>query len=283
MQLAPFKKTQPMNAEPKTRQPRTSLTGGFKLACASTTLLPLLFVSLTFSLTHKVAAQNTETSTQSTQPSHKPVHKKKPTKAELKAEAEKKAFLAPIDAPVDPGPTWPVDDVAKKPEISWDSNGLKIEATNSSLKDIIQEITTDTGVTIEGLNNDQRIFGVYGPGRARDVLGQLLEGTGYNVLMIGEQGPGTPRQVVLSVRGTAVKTETPSTSQRPIQMPDEDDADTPDDPNPQPVRPGFRGPGGRPQLPQPADQQTPQQNQPNQPNQQQTTPQPNGQPAPPPS
>jgi hypothetical protein len=282
MQLVTLKTIQPMNAKPKTRQPSTSLSSSLRLACTSTALLPLLFVSLTFSLTHKAAAQNTETSTQSTQPSHKPVHKKKPTKAELKAEAEKKAFLTPIDAPVDPGPTWPVDDVAKKPEISWDSSGLKIEATNSSLKDIIEEITTDTGVTVEGLNKDQRIFGVYGPGKARDVLAQLLEGTGYNVLMIGEQGPGTPRQVVLSVRGAATKTETPSTAQRPIQMPDEDDNDTPDDQNPQPVRPGFRGPG-RPQLPQQGEPQNPQQNQPNQPNQQQTPRQPNGEPTPPPS
>jgi hypothetical protein len=32
------------------------------------------------------------------------------------------------------------------------------------------------------------------------VLSQLLYGSGYNVLIIGDQGQGTPRRIVLSVR-----------------------------------------------------------------------------------
>ncbi len=50
------------------------------------------------------------------------------------------------------------------------------------------------------MGQDQRIFGAYGPGPARDVLSQLLDGSGYNVLMIGDQGQGTPRRIVLSAR-----------------------------------------------------------------------------------
>jgi hypothetical protein len=48
------------------------------------------------------------------------------------------------------------------------------------------------------MNADQRVFGTYGPGPARDVLSQLLDGSGYDVLMIGDRGQGTPRRVVLS-------------------------------------------------------------------------------------
>jgi len=84
--------------------------------------------------------------------------------------------------------------------VVWDSHGLRIEAANSSLQQILGDVSTDTGAKVEGLRSDQRIFGTYGPGSARDVLSQLLDGTGYNVLMIGDQGAGTPRQIVLSAQ-----------------------------------------------------------------------------------
>jgi len=38
---------------------------------------------------------------------------------------------------------------------------------------------------------------------ARDVLSELLDGSGYNVLMIGDQGQGTPRTLVLTAKGSA--------------------------------------------------------------------------------
>jgi hypothetical protein len=96
----------------------------------------------------------------------------------------------------------------------WDSHGLRIDATNSSLQQILADVSTETGAKVEGLDNDQRIFGTFGPGTARDVLGQLLEGSGYNFLMIGDQGQGTPREIVLSTRTSgspqAAKPSTPS-------------------------------------------------------------------------
>jgi len=55
-----------------------------------------------------------------------------------------------------------------------------------------------TGAKLEGFSADQRVFGNYGPGTAREVLSQLLEGSGYNVMLIGDQGEGTPREIVLS-------------------------------------------------------------------------------------
>ena len=52
---------------------------------------------------------------------------------------------------------------------------------------------------VEGLSQDQRVFGSFGPGDPRDVLSQLLEGSGYNVLMLGGQGDGAPEEIVLSI------------------------------------------------------------------------------------
>ena len=62
------------------------------------------------------------------------------------------------------------------------------------------EVSTETGTKVEGMGADQRVYGDYGPGQARDVLSQLLQGSGYNVLLAGDIGQGAPREIVLSPR-----------------------------------------------------------------------------------
>ena len=56
------------------------------------------------------------------------------------------------------------------------------------------DVSLKTGAKVEGVGADERIFGAYGPGPARDVLTELLDGSGYNILMIGDLGQGTPRR-----------------------------------------------------------------------------------------
>jgi hypothetical protein len=101
-------------------------------------------------------------------------------------------------------PNWPVNEAPKPAVVQWDSHGLSIQAQNSSLKEILNEIAEKTGAKLEGLvlegGMDQRVFGEYGPGAADSVLAQLLNGSGYNVMLIGDQGQGTPQEIVLSQR-----------------------------------------------------------------------------------
>ena len=103
---------------------------------------------------------------------------------------------------------------------------------------------------------DARVYGSYGPASARDVLSQLLEGSGYNVLMIGDEGAGTPRELMLSAKSAHGKSATGAgtagaTRQFQPQNQDDEAAEEPEAPEPPPP----------PQLPQnPADQgRTPQQ------------------------
>lgn len=131
--------------------------------------------------------------TQSTSSAHRRA-KAKPSPAAPVAPA----LPAPVIPPPPPPPDWPINDKAAPASVVWDSHGLRIDAANSSLQQILKDVSTDTGAKVEGLNADQRVFGSYGPGPANEVLSQLLNGTGYNVLMIGDQGAGTPRQIVLS-------------------------------------------------------------------------------------
>jgi hypothetical protein len=154
-------------------------------------------------------------------------------------------------APPEPEqPKWPAFDPAAQASIVWDSHGLKIDAANSSLQQILKDVATDTGVKVDGLTSDERVFGTYGPGQARDVLSQLLQGSGYNVMMIGDQGGGTPRQILLSTRQAA--NAQPAARGNPTNS-NEDDVEPEEQPTPQeqqgPVRPNFP-PGGPQRSPQ---------------------------------
>jgi hypothetical protein len=167
---------------------------------------------------------------------------------------------APDPAPAPPAPEppkWPLNDAPAPASVKWDSHGLQVDATNSSLRQILDEVATATGAKVEGLGPDERVFGEYGPGPARDVLSQILHGSSYNVLMLGDQGEGTPRQIILSQR-TAGGAQANQASNR--QNPQDDDADQPapepDEPNrqtvvqPQPMnQPNVNQPGG-PMTPQ---------------------------------
>ena len=147
---------------------------------------------------------------------------------------------APTAPPPPPMPVWPVNERPNPAHVSWDSRGLKIEASNSSLSQILHEVSSDTGATIEGMGTDQRIFGTYGPGSAREVLSRLLDGSGYNVLMIGGEGSVPPKRVLLTLAQPAG-----SQPQQMVRNPSEEEEEADQPPQPEPPQP---------QPPQPAPQ-----------------------------
>jgi hypothetical protein len=175
-----------------------------------------------------------------------------------------------------PPPAWPVNEQPAHASVVWDSHGLSIDAANSSLQQILKDVSTATGATIDGLSGDERVFGAYGPGQARDVLSQLLQGAGYNVMLIGDLGHGAPREILLSARrsGTDDAAQPKNSNNN-----DDDTADNDDDqPPPQqpPMRPGF--PGGFPRSPQQRMEQMQRERQQLLQQQQQPQPQPNNTP-----
>jgi len=147
----------------------------------------------------------------------------------------------PVAPPEPEAPHWPANDTPTPATITWDSHGLFVNAANSSLAQILHDISVATGTKVDGFSNDQRVFGSYGPGQARDILVQLLQGSGYNVLMVGDQGQGTPRQILLSSRNAAAPNPN-----KPGTPGDDDDADV-DEPVLQPVvQPDPQRPNGIP-------------------------------------
>jgi hypothetical protein len=168
-------------------------------------------------------------------PTAEPAHK---TASAQKRSAEVQPAAQPQPTPpAPPPPDWPANDPPAPANVVWDSHGLLVVASNSSLKQILKDVSTDTGAKIEGLNQDERIFGTYGPGPARDVISQLLDGSSYDVLIVGDQGQGTPRRVVLTARSSAA----PASSNASPSQPSEEDTGAeeqaqepqPDEPQPQ--------------------------------------------------
>jgi hypothetical protein len=170
--------------------------------------------------------------------------------------AQVEAAPEPVPEPAKPeAPHWPVNENPGQPSVTWDAQGLKIAATNSSLKQILNDVSNATGAKVEGLGADQRVFGDFGPGQAKDVLSQLLVGSGYNVLMIGDQGEGTPRQIVLSTRHAGKTAGAESPPQQPEQdiQQDDDSVEQPEPEVPFPAPqinnrpPNLQAPGGPPE------------------------------------
>jgi hypothetical protein len=151
--------------------------------------------------------------------------------------------VAPAAVPVvSPQPaTTPRDSLlqhpAKPAEVTVTPGKLTIKADNSSLSQILQQISKSTGMKVEGLGQDERIFGSYGPGDPREVLLSLLDGFGYNVLMVGDD-KGAPRELSLSQRsaGSTVASAAPARNNRE-QEDDEIEQEQPQAPpeQPQPV------------------------------------------------
>jgi len=196
-----------------------------------------------------------------------PVHKSRtPYKTYNRSAHPQVAAPAPTPEPapalvVPEPPKWPLNEPAAPASIRWDSLGLHVEATNASLRQILDEVSTTTGAKVEGLQGDERVFGEYGPGPARDVISQILNGSSYNVLMLGDEGQGTPREIILSERTKTggAPGQTGQTGQAfNRQNPQDDDADQPveaEEPNQMPNRP----PMGQPINQPPGANMTPQQ------------------------
>jgi hypothetical protein len=218
--------------------------------CAKAVAAAVIPMLLLFAF-QPLAAQ-TSVSSPKSPAGQKPVHHRARPSAAHRIAAQTEAAATPITPPAPPPPPdWPANDKPSPASIGWDSQGLRIEAQNSSLKQIMSDVSTATGAKVEGLDTDQRVFGIYGPGRARDVLSQLLQGSGYNVMMIGDQGQGTPRQILLSLRQRG---EThPAAAGNQASAADEDTEA--EEPQPQqtpsiPNRPVVPSPGLAPRTPQ---------------------------------
>ena len=128
-----------------------------------------------------------------------------------------------------------LDKPAQPAKIDLAQGQLAIHADNSSLVDIMHRLTADAGMTVDGLNKDQRVFGTYGPGDPQDIISELLDGTGYNVVMLGRTQAGTPKQVTLTPRVGGGPSGSEGMRPQPMNQMNQDDEAEDEQPQPPPI------------------------------------------------
>jgi hypothetical protein len=211
-----------------------------------------------------------------------PVHKSARHKRKAGKPAEPVSVAPePVAVQEPPKPDWPANDPSQPGHVKWDGSRLTITATNASLSQVLHEVSSATGLKVEGLDSsrDQRLFGNFGPAPARDVLNQILDGSGYNVILLGDRGEGNPRELLLAAQTPGARNAGNQPGNNFNQPQQEEPVDEPE-PEPEPQRPqqGPPPPGARPaqqylqdlrnqqlqqQQPGANPGQTPQQQQPN--------------------
>lgn len=83
--------------------------------------------------------------------------------------------------------------------IDYTENLLTVTANNSSLNQILRDISRLTSMKITGGVTDERVFGKYGPDTPDKILNTLLDGTGSNVLIV-QSAINVPAELILTPR-----------------------------------------------------------------------------------
>jgi hypothetical protein len=138
---------------------------------------------------------------------------------------------------------------AQKAVVRLGGDGLYIKAENSSLSQILRDISIATGTKVSGQAGEERIFGTYGPADANEVMSALLYGSDYNVLMVGSTGSGAPRELVLTRRSTA--SAGGASPAPPVRNEDDTEGGTPYEETQQPPQPPTSFPPGMARAPMP--------------------------------
>jgi hypothetical protein len=141
---------------------------------------------------------------------------------------------------------------AQDAQIDFRNDVLTIRANNSSLAAILRQVASRSGMKVEGLGGDERVFGNFGPGAPRDVLADLLDGTAYNLVLLGDLDNGAPRELILTpaTRGggavqspaAQINPDEVSNDQEPAEVPPPQQPEVPPPGTTPPPTPGVRTP-----------------------------------------
>ena len=111
------------------------------------------------------------------------------TQSQRKAKTKKaqKPQLPPLPSgPTGPVQPMPLDSMAPvPPQVSYQNSQLTIVAPNSTLGDILRAVRKQTGAEIEIPPATERVVTHLGPGPAREVIAELLNGSRFNYVLLG--------------------------------------------------------------------------------------------------
>lgn len=109
------------------------------------------------------------------------------TEQKIQKKTKKTAQLAPLpNGPTGPVPQIPLDSMAPVlPQVNFENGQLTIVAPNSTLGDILRAVRKQTGADIDVPEAKERVVTHLGPGPARDVIAELLNGSRFNYVLLG--------------------------------------------------------------------------------------------------
>ena len=151
-------------------------------------------------------------------------------------------------APTPALPLTPAQLPSQAPVVTFANGLLTVAAGNSSLNQILHDISRKTGLKITGGVVDERVFGQYGPAPAAQVLNTLLAGTSSNMLLVESDGTA-PAELILTPRQGGASPPNPNAG----AMDDNDQPEGSSSPVPSraPISEGSFAPGVQPQGAQP--------------------------------
>jgi hypothetical protein len=161
----------------------------------------------------------------------KPAAKKqKPSAAQPQAQPQSPAIPAYQPAPLSPVPLDQVPAVA--PKVNFKDGELTIIAHNSTLADVLKAVRQQTGAELEIPSSaTERVVADLGPGPARQVLADLLNGTHFNYVMVGSSSdPSAVQSIFLTPKSGVESASSGAARQR--QVPDVPPATTVAEPEP---------------------------------------------------
>lgn len=165
-------------------------------------LLPASFATAQANGVAPSGTTNPSTKTSTAKPAiHRAVHHRHHAKP---------AAAAVTPAPVaPPAPLPPAEQPANAATVDFKNGLLTVHAQNSSLIGILDQVKHQTGLVIDGLTHDQRMYGQYGPGNISTTLSALLDGSEYDFVIVGNESSRTPPRLILSPPGAVGATATP--------------------------------------------------------------------------
>jgi hypothetical protein len=107
---------------------------------------------------------------------------------------------------------------ATPPQVSYRDGELTIAAENSTLGDILRAVRVQTHAAVDVPSNaTERVVSRFGPGPARDVLAELLNGSHFNYVLMGSAAnPNSLERVILTPK---LPSTADAASQPPISSP----------------------------------------------------------------
>jgi len=126
--------------------------------------------------------------------------------AQSKRKAKKPALPTLPSGPLGPVPQVPLDSTpAVAPHVSYTDGQLTIIAPNSTLGDILRAVKKQTAADMDiPANVNERVVTQLGPGPAREVVADLLNGSRFNYVLLGSPAqPNALTRVVLVAKAKA--------------------------------------------------------------------------------